>query len=81
MRKLTVLMAATMSLVSFAQTQRSPVKQPTKEIIFGDGDVIEGDLSTPDVEYFTPGSHALHPSLIKVRETFKDKVMNSVGEL
>ena len=85
MRKLVMLMVATMSVVSAAQTQngtQKPVKQaPTKEIIFGEGDVIDGDLSRPDVEYLRHGGHARHTSLIKVREEFKAKVMDSVLEL
>ena len=66
-----------MSIVSFAQTQKTP---PVKEIIF-EGDVITGNLSKPDVEYFTHGSHPLRPSLIKVRQDFNEKVMESAREL
>lgn len=80
MRKLLVLMVASMSMVTFAQ-QGQPARPAPKEIIFGDGDLIEGKLDRPDVEYFQPGSHPLQPSLIKVREEFKAKVMQSVGEL
>lgn len=77
MRKLLLLTVVTMSMVSFAQTQKTP---PVQEFIF-EGDLIKGDLSKPDVEYFTPGSHALHPSLIKVRQDFNEKVMESAREL
>ena len=78
MRKILILMVASMSMAAFAQQKN---KHPApKEIIF-DGDVIEGALDRPDVEYFDSNGHPNHPSLIKVREEFKDKVLNSAGEL
>lgn len=72
-----LLLAVAISLTSFAQTK----KAEPKEIIFGDGDLIDGDLSKPDVEYFGTGVKVEHTSLIRVRETFKEKVMESAREL
>jgi hypothetical protein len=82
MRKILVLMVASMSMAAFAQQNKKPEQRmpPTQEMIF-DGDLIEGGLSRPDVEYFDAQSHVFHKSLIKVREEFKDKVLNSAGEL
>lgn len=81
MRKILVLMVASMSMAAFAQQAKKPVQRaPTQEIIF-DGDVIDGTLKAPDVEYVDGTLAARHPSLIKVREEFKDKVLNSAGEL
>lgn len=80
MRKVLLVAVASMSLVSFAQ-KKAEVKPPTKEIIFGEGDVIDGDLSRPDVEYFGHGRAVRHQRLIKVREEFNDKVMESAREL
>lgn len=44
-------------------------------------DTIEGDLSKPDGEYVEARKQVKHSNLIKIREEFKDKVMQSVGEL
>ncbi len=76
MRALLLLVVA-MSLTSFAQTK----KPEPKEIIFGEGDLIDGDLSRPDVEYISGHDAITHTSLIRVRETFKEKVMESAREL
>jgi hypothetical protein len=52
----------------------------TTEYSFDD-DTIEGDLTKPDGEYVEARSKVKHSNLIKIREEFKDKVMQSVGEL
>jgi hypothetical protein len=49
----------------------------TTEFSFED-DTIEGDLTKPDGE---SRKKVKHSNLIKIREEFKDKVMQSVGEL
>ena len=77
MRKLLLLTVATMSLTTVAQVK----KVAPREVIFTDGDLIDGDLSKPDVEYFNPACRVQHSSLIKLREEFKDKVMESAREL
>jgi hypothetical protein len=52
----------------------------TTEYSFED-DTIEGDLTKPDGEYVEARKNVKHSNLIKIREEFKDKVMQSVGEL
>lgn len=52
----------------------------TTEINFED-DTIEGDLTKPDGEYVEARIKVKHSNLIRIREEFKDKVMQSVGEL
>ena len=52
----------------------------TTEYAFDD-DTIEGDLTKPDGEYVEGRTKVKHSNLIKIREEFKDKVMQSVGEL
>ena len=79
MRKLLLVVVALSSLSSLAQGQ-SQNKKPT-EIIFGDGDTIDGDLSKPDVEFVRTAPGAKFDKLIRVREDFKVKVMESVREL
>lgn len=44
-------------------------------------DTIEGDLTRPDGEYVEARKKVQHSNLIRIREEFKDKVMQSVGEL
>ena len=46
-----------------------------------DGDTIEGDLMKPDGEYIDARNRVKHSNLIRVREEFREKVMQSVGEL
>ncbi len=52
----------------------------TTTINFED-DTIEGDLTKPDGEYVEARKRVKHSNLIRIREEFKDKVMESVGEL
>lgn len=54
--------------------------QKTQEINF-EGDTIEGDLTRPDGEYVEARKRVKHSNLIRIRDEFKDKVMQSVGEL
>jgi len=44
-------------------------------------DTIEGDLTKPDGEYVEARKKVQHSNLIRVREDFKEEVMQSVGEL
>jgi hypothetical protein len=44
-------------------------------------DTIEGDLTRPDGEYVEAVKRVNHTNLIRIREEFKEKVMQSVGEL
>ncbi|AEI68342.1 adventurous gliding motility protein CglF [Corallococcus macrosporus] len=52
----------------------------TTTIDFED-DTIEGDLTKPDGEYIEARDKVKHSNLIRIREDFEDKVMQSVGEL
>jgi len=52
----------------------------TTTINFED-DTIEGDLTRPDGEYVEARKRVKHSNLIRIREEFKEKVMQSVGEL
>jgi len=50
-------------------------------VIDFEGESIEGDLSRPDGEYVEARKTVPHSNLIRIREEFKEKVMQSVGEL
>jgi hypothetical protein len=44
-------------------------------------DTITGDLTRPDQEFLSGRVMAQHKSLIKIREDFKERVLQSVGDL
>lgn len=71
--------ALALALPAFAQDKGVSYKKQT-EYSFED-DTIEGDLTKPDGEYVEARKKVKHSNLIKIREEFKDKVMQSVGEL
>lgn len=55
-------------------------EQAAQEISFEE-DTITGDLTKPDGEYVEARRKIEHTSLIRVREEFKDKVLQSASEL
>jgi hypothetical protein len=83
MKTLLALIVVSFAVPSFAQSKKGEpnviVKAKT-EYNFED-DTIEGDLTKPDGEYIEAKKRVKHSNLIKIREEFKDKVMQSVGEL
>jgi hypothetical protein len=52
-----------------------------KTVINFEDDTIQGDLTKPDGEYVESRKKVRHSNLIKIREEFRDKVLQSVGEL
>ena len=52
-----------------------------KTVINFEDDTIQGDLTKPDGEYVESRKKVRHSNLIKIREEFKDKVLQSAGEL
>ncbi|MBK7858588.1 MAG: adventurous gliding motility protein CglF [Archangiaceae bacterium] len=85
-----LIIVATLLTAGFALAQGRAAKaggggdnvsyKKTTEYSFDD-DTIEGDLTKPDGEYVEARNKVRHSNLIKIREEFKDKVMQSVGEL
>jgi hypothetical protein len=70
------------SAPAFAQDKGGGNVQYKKQTEFSfEDDTIEGDLSKPDGEYVEAKTKVKHSNLIKIREEFKAKVMQSVGEL
>ena len=84
MTKLIAIAVLAVSSVALAQGKKGGDENvrynKTTQINFED-DTIEGDLTKPDGEYVEARKKVKHSNLIKVREEFKDKVMQSVGEL
>jgi len=84
MRNLIIITALIASGYAFAAAPKggdgNVTYKKTTEYSFDD-DTIEGDLTKPDGEYVEARKRVKHSNLIKIREEFKDKVMQSVGEL
>ena len=87
MRNLIIIATLLTSAYAFAQGKAKAggggdnvTYKKTTEYSFDD-DTIEGDLTKPDGEYVEARNKVKHSNLIKIREEFKDKVMQSVGEL
>lgn len=87
MRNLIIIATMLFSAYAFAQGKGGAkggdgnvTYKKTTEYSFDD-DTIEGDLTKPDGEYVEARKKVKHSNLIKIREEFKDKVMQSVGEL
>ncbi len=57
------------------------VKYEKKTVINFEDDTIQGDLTKPDGEYVDARKKVTYSNLIKVREEFRDEVLESVGEL
>jgi hypothetical protein len=83
MKKLIAIAVLAAPLAAFADDKKdeSNVKYAKTQTINFEDDTIEGDLTKPDGEYVNASKKVKHSNLIKIREEFKDKVMQSVGEL
>ena len=60
---------------------QSKVEYEKKTVINFEDDTIEGDLKRPDGEYVEARKRVDHSNLIKIRDSWRDKVMQSSGDL
>lgn len=91
MRKLVLLMALAVPMLAKAQSPQPAqgagsapapkVEYEKKTVINFEDDTIEGDLKRPDGEYVEARRRVSHSNLIRIREDWKDKVMQASGEL
>jgi hypothetical protein len=89
MRTLLLTMVLWLPLAAAAQSaggrggdQPQPkVEYEKKTVINFEDDTIEGDLKRPDGEYVEARRKVDHSNLIKIRETWRDKVMQASGDL
>lgn len=79
-KALWLTLAMLVALPALAQDKGNVSYKKQTEYSFED-DTIEGDLTKPDGEYVEARKKVKHSNLIRIREEFKDKVMQSVGEL
>lgn len=84
MRTLALLTLLALPTVPFAQDKAEPqpkvVYEKKTEINFED-DTIDGDLKRPDGEYVEARRKVSHSNLIRIREDWREKVMQASGEL
>ncbi len=85
MRKLFVTMAAVLPLLTFAEPapkgDEPKISYEKKTVINFEDDTIEGDLKRPDGEYVEARQKVEHSNLIKIRDEWRDKVMQASGDL
>lgn len=83
MTKMALLISVIVASFAFAaDTKPGPNVQYSKTTTYNfEDDTIEGDLTRPDGEYVDAVKRVNHTNLIRIREEFKEKVMQSVGEL
>jgi hypothetical protein len=84
MRTLLLTIALALPLAAAAQQKNDAppkVEYEKKTVINFEDDTIEGDLKRPDGEYVEARQKVEHSNLIRIREDWKDKVMQSSGDL
>jgi hypothetical protein len=87
MRRLLMLMALGLPLAASAADPapakggEGKVEYQKKTVINFEEDTIEGDLKRPDGEYVEARKKVDHSNLIKLRENWHEKVMQSSGDL
>ena len=78
---LTLLAVPTVPLAQDkAEAKPTVVYEKRTEINFED-ETIDGDLKRPDGEYVEARRKVGHSNLIRIREDWRDKVMQASGEL
>jgi hypothetical protein len=84
-RTFLLAVVASLPLLAAAQEKSSPpapkVEYEKKTVINFEDDTIEGDLKRPDGEYVEARQKVDHSNLIKIREDWREKVMQSSGDL
>ena len=75
------LLASATALAAGRDKGGGNVTYEKKTVINFEDDTIQGDLTKPDGEYVESRKRVRHSNLIKIREEFKEKVLQSVGEL
>ena len=64
-----------------AGAQEKTIEYAKETVIDFEDDTIQGDLTRPDGAFVDARQNVQHTNLIKVREDFREEVLESVGEL
>ena len=85
MRNLLVTIALLLPLLAAAQEDKGTppprVEYEKKTVINFEDDTIEGDLKRPDGEYVEARQRVDHSNLIRIREDWREKVLQASGDL
>ncbi len=85
MRKLLAVMGMILPLLGSAADKKGDaqprIEYERKTVINFEDDTIEGDLKRPDGEYVEARQKVDHSNLIRIREEWRDKVMQASGDL
>jgi len=85
MRRLLMAMAVLVPLLVGAQEGKGEaqpkIEYEKKTVINFEDDTIEGDLKRPDGEYVEARQKVDHSNLIRIREDWREKVMQASGDL
>lgn len=82
MRKWLGVTVLVVSMAAWSQEKGEGPPRSNKPTTYDfEDDTIEGDLSKPDGEYVEARKKVQHSNLIRIREEFKEKVMQSVSDL
>ena len=73
-----ILLVTALPARSFAQAKKG---DKAAQVVNFEDDTIQGDLTKPDGEYVESRKKVQHTNLIRIREEFKDKVLQSVSDL
>jgi len=75
------LLAVGVALLGTAAAVAQEVTYKKKTEFSFEEDTVSGDLTRPDGEYVEARKRVRHSNLIRIREQFRDKILQSVGEL
>ncbi len=81
---LAALLAAVPLGVSAQEAKGQPqpkIEYEKKTVINFEDDTIEGDLKRPDGEYVESRQRVDHSNLIRIREDWREKLMQASGDL
>jgi hypothetical protein len=78
MRALIVITALSLAPALAAAAEK---REKGAQVVNFDDDTISGDLTKPDGEYIDARKEVAHTNMIRIREEFKDKVLQSVSDL
>jgi hypothetical protein len=87
MRHWLLFLALGVAWTAEAQDSKTPPPATTgtgaskQTVINFEDETIQGDLTRPDGEYIESAGKVNHSNLIRIREEFHEKVMQSVDEL
>ncbi|HWV37863.1 MAG TPA: adventurous gliding motility protein CglF [Vulgatibacter sp.] len=81
MRLVATTLTALLLATSTAAGAEEIIEYEKNTVLDFDEDTIEGDLTRPDGELVDAKRRVTHSNLVRVRESFRDQVLESVGEL